>query len=147
MECLGCEIFSEKFKGSKNNPEILRGLKILPSEKSKGCETIKGVQFYFGAEVKGCENLFGKSKGCENMRRKFKRYEKFSPFSEKHSNRVSNLKKDRPLNKLFFQAQSHQRTIHTEWQDPSKPKSGGRRKSVHQCPCDHCGLTFTLQVG
>ena len=55
-------------------------------------------------ENKGCEFFFGankeyekKVKGCENFRGKFKGYEKLSPFSEKHSNRVSRLKKDRPL--------------------------------------------------
>ena len=55
----------------------------------------KGCKNYFGAN-KGCENFHGKFKGCENIRRKYP-YEKFSPLSEKHSNRVYWLKKDRPL--------------------------------------------------
>jgi hypothetical protein len=39
-------------------------------------------------------------KGCENFHGKFKGYENVSPFSEKHSNRLSGLKKDRPLGVL-----------------------------------------------
>ena len=39
------------------------------------------------------------AKGCENIRRKFKGYEHFLPFSEKHSNRVSGLKTS-PLDEL-----------------------------------------------
>jgi len=50
------------------------------------------VRIFFGAN-KGYEK---KVKGCENIRRKFKGYENVLPFSEKHSNRVSGLKKDLP---------------------------------------------------
>ena len=68
---------------------------------NKGCENLDEI--FFGAKIrgtgkfKGCENFHGKFKGCENIRRKSKGFEKFSLFSEKHSNRVSGLKKDRPL--------------------------------------------------
>ena len=62
---------------------------------------IRGAKFFdankgYEKKVKGCENIHGKFKGYENIRRKFKGFEKLSLFSEKHSNRVSGLKQDRP---------------------------------------------------
>ena len=45
-----------------------------------------------GAKI-SMENLRGVKISVENL----KGYEKFAPFSEKHSNRVSGLRKDRPL--------------------------------------------------
>ena len=63
-------------------------------KKVEGCENSHG-------KFKGCENFHGKFKGCENICRKIKGYEKSSPFSVKHSNRVSGLKKDRPLKKPY----------------------------------------------
>ena len=49
----GCEIFSEKFKESEMTRKILMGLKNFPSEKNKGCETIRGAKFSSARENKG----------------------------------------------------------------------------------------------
>ena len=64
---------------------------------NKGYEKkVKGCEIFHG-KFKGSENFHGNFKGCENIRRKIKGYEKSLPFSEKHSNRVSELKKYRTL--------------------------------------------------
>ena len=52
----GCEIFLAKnLRGLRMTREILRGLKIFPSEKNKGCETIRGGKFSSAKENKGYE--------------------------------------------------------------------------------------------
>ena len=61
--------------------------------KLKGCD-------FFLLLIRGTKKRLTGTKismGCVYIRRKFKGYEKFSPFSEKNSNRVSGLTKDRPL--------------------------------------------------
>ena len=80
QEPVGSDFMHSNFFGANKGYE----------KKVKGCEN-------FHRKFMGCENFHRKFKGCENIRRKFKGFEKFSLFSEKHSNRVSGLKKDRPL--------------------------------------------------
>ena len=41
------------FTESENNPKILRGLKIFPSEKNNGCETIRGANFSVPERIRG----------------------------------------------------------------------------------------------
>ena len=54
-KCKGCEILSEKLRGLKKTWKILRCLKIFPSEKNKGCETIRGAKFSSARENKRCD--------------------------------------------------------------------------------------------
>ena len=71
-----------KIRGAKFFLELIRGTK----------KRLRGAKI-------SMENLRGARISVEN----FKGYEKCSPFSKKHSNRVSGLKKDRPLSKCFEQ--------------------------------------------
>ena len=73
----------------------IKGMKKF--NENKGHEIFFGANEGYETKVKGCENFHGKFKGCENLHRKFKGYEKFSSFSEKLSNQVFGLIKDRPL--------------------------------------------------
>ena len=67
----GCEIFSEKFKGSE----------IYPSVKNKGCETLRGTKKRLRDAKISKENLRGARISVENLRgmKNFQHFPKNTP--------------------------------------------------------------------
>ena len=45
LECRGAKFLAKVLRGLKITRKILRGLKNFPSEKNKGCETIRNAKF------------------------------------------------------------------------------------------------------
>ena len=49
----GANFLAKHLRGLKITRKILRDLKMFPSEKNKGCETIRGARFSSARENKG----------------------------------------------------------------------------------------------
>ena len=80
----GCEIFLAKnLRGLRMTREILRGLKIFPSENNKGCETIRAA--------KRCQRVrvmkFSSARGVN--------------FFDSHLNKCKMVMKEKCLNMLI----------------------------------------------
>ena len=55
LECFlrGAKFLAKNLRGLKIIRKILRGVKIFPSEKNRGCETIRGAKFSRAREKRG----------------------------------------------------------------------------------------------